>query len=191
MVVTRWNIDSSKTADYMKQLCQVAERSRYGERDAISATAARIAARISPPVLLGRVSVGRNKMTSQEMGMKTTISAIIVMLLLCTMPILASNRLDLILEGPWILYTDSTLISGQTVLVAMTPPQPTAYAHKPPYITGGYGAPFPSTGVFCLGFETTCAPGRGVNDLSSDTYPRRAVAHIFSFGLEVVGSPCV
>ncbi len=30
-------------------------------------------------------------MTSQEMGMKTTISAIIVMLLLCTMPILASK----------------------------------------------------------------------------------------------------
>jgi len=101
---------------------------------------------------------------------KQTIMKVFFLLLILALPAMADNHLDIMLEGPWILYQDNTFITGRTVLVAMTPPESGLYAHKPPIFSAGYGYTMNKTGVYCVAFNTVCAPDRAVNSLMKDGY---------------------
>ena len=85
--------------------------------------------------------------------------------------------LDISLEGPWILFADST-IDGNPILVAVAPMEATDtdpideeghYHHYPQLSSGnGFYLPTPNSSspvIFCLAFDS-CAPSAG----SSFTY---------------------
>ncbi|HEY1528328.1 MAG TPA: hypothetical protein VGH51_19040 [Candidatus Angelobacter sp.] len=82
----------------------------------------------------------------------------------------AANRFDVVMEGPWILYQDANIISGQNTLVAMAPGINGPYAHKDPYLSTGDGIPFSSTGTFCIGFDGACKLTPFSSSLTSDGY---------------------
>src|SRR5271157_1681167 len=97
-----------------------------------------------------------------------------------------SNRLDIALEGPWILYEDSQFDDhGKKVpaLIAIAPigatveslkPDDYAHHHSPQLSTGdGFYIQKPflkKAHIFCLTFDGKCAP-EGPESLSSDSYP--------------------
>jgi hypothetical protein len=99
----------------------------------------------------------------------------LVVLLLCVASTLtaAQTRLDITLEGPWILYTDNTLAKWP-VLVAISPGGVSkdgddTYFHTMS-VTAGDGYPVQHPGVYCLRFDTVCG-AQGTPSLSSDHYP--------------------
>src|ERR1700735_4173935 len=96
-----------------------------------------------------------------------------VLLLCCTTATFGQTRLDIALEGPWILYEDQNLFAGVTVLVALAPGVPEQTKphvfHRPTVATGdGYG--IPGSGVYCLIFDKRCGR-KGPPRLVSDGYP--------------------
>jgi len=98
-----------------------------------------------------------------------------------------SNRLDIALEGPWILYQDTQFEGNGTkvpVLIAIAPTAAIDYAatalgtqhrsdglhHKPPQLSAGDGYYIPKPDIYCLTFNDECAP-KGSAALTSDHYP--------------------
>jgi hypothetical protein len=105
-----------------------------------------------------------------------------VLLLCCGALGFAQTRLDIMLEGPWILYTyhDNSFENGNTVLIAITPggvvdddagagPK---YFHSISVRTGdGYYIVLP--GIYCLTFDSHCSRA-GITTLDPDGYPAAA-----------------
>jgi hypothetical protein len=98
-----------------------------------------------------------------------------------------SNRLDIALEGPWILYQDTQFDGNGTkvpVLIAIAPTAAIDYAatmagtqhksdslhHKPPQLSTGDGYYIPTPDIYCLTFNDECAR-KGSATLASDHYP--------------------
>jgi hypothetical protein len=79
-------------------------------------------------------------------------------------------RLDIILEGPWLLYEDQTTLAGKSVLVAIAPlPDKDSHAFHYPLVRTGDGHAIKNSGVYCLYFDTKC--GRdGDFTLNNDGY---------------------
>jgi len=83
-----------------------------------------------------------------------------------------AQKLDITLEGPWILYEDHNLFQGETVLVALAPSvadqtKPHVFHH--PTVSSGDGYIITQNGVYCLMFSTVC--GRtGPGKLTSTGY---------------------
>jgi hypothetical protein len=89
-----------------------------------------------------------------------------------------SNKLDITLEGPWILFEDLTF-ANRPVLIAMAPGMnhiPKPNRHQQPTFSAGDGYWIP-TGVSCAAFDGVCAPKGATGPLTStgypDTYPLR------------------
>lgn len=113
------------------------------------------------------------------MNVRSAAFACFLFLLCCAASGLTQTRLDITLEGPWILYTyqDSSFENGNTVLVAITPggvvnddagagPK---YFHSISVTTGdGYYIVVPS--VYCLTFDSHCSRA-GITKLDPDGYP--------------------
>jgi hypothetical protein len=90
-----------------------------------------------------------------------------------------TNRLDITLQGPWILYVDKTFAGKISVLVAFAPGTHGRFAHKPPFFSTGNGLPIDRAGTYCVGFDTTCALDRHVTDISTDGYPTTAPTPLY------------
>jgi hypothetical protein len=94
-----------------------------------------------------------------------TLPAVLIwvaLLLWCSEAVAKNQKLDIILEGPWIYYQDANYNDGtgtpKAVLVAMAPNT----GHYYPTFTTGHGTTFPSPGVvYCVGYGNTCATGSG------------------------------
>src|SRR5580658_5572641 len=87
----------------------------------------------------------------------------------------AQTRLDIILEGPWIVYTDKTL-AAWPVLVAISAggvsnDNDGTYFHTI-HVTAGDGYPIESPGVYCLTFDLVCGK-QGATALDPDGYPKK------------------
>jgi hypothetical protein len=99
----------------------------------------------------------------------------------------ANNRLDIALEGPWILYQETQFQGDGTsvpVLIAIAPSeaidygdtgannqhQPDGLHHKPPQLSTGDGFYITHPDIYCLTFDGKCAP-RGPESLNKDSYP--------------------
>jgi hypothetical protein len=86
------------------------------------------------------------------------------------------NRLDIVLEGPWILYQDTQFLDGTKkvpVLIAMAPgvvDDTQLWGHHTPTFSAGDGTLF-DPGVYCIGFDKNCDPHRPKISLSTDGYP--------------------
>jgi hypothetical protein len=100
----------------------------------------------------------------------------------------ANNRLDIALEGPWILYQE-TQFQGDgrnvPVLIAIAPSEAIDYGntggnnqnqppdglhHKPPQLSTGDGFYITHPDIYCLTFDGKCAP-KGPERLNKDSYP--------------------
>jgi hypothetical protein len=104
------------------------------------------------------------------------IVAYSVLFACCTVSTFAANknRLDITLEGPWILYEDHAFAGSTPVLVAFAPGGAGRFAHKPPAFSSGMGFPIERPGTYCIGFDKVCAVNRGVPALSHAEYPKTA-----------------
>jgi hypothetical protein len=95
----------------------------------------------------------------------------------------SKNRLDITLEGPWILYQDHQFDKNGhrvSVLVAIAPAgvhtssvnatdPPDELHHDPPRISTGDGYPITVPGIYCLTFDGECAR-KGFSELKHDGY---------------------
>jgi hypothetical protein len=94
----------------------------------------------------------------------------------------AKNRLDVTLQGPWMLYQDSRFDDNGkkvAVLIAIAPRGVSDYTggpgddlhHQPPQITTGDGYFVKTSGIYCLTFDGKCAP-KGPASLKHDGYTK-------------------
>jgi len=101
-----------------------------------------------------------------------------------------TNRLDVTLQGPWIVYEDTQFAgNGKTVpvLVVIAPRGASDYVngsadnlhHRPPQISAGDGYFIETSGIYCVTFNSTCAPP-GSSTLSHDGYTASAVLKVNS-----------
>lgn len=104
-----------------------------------------------------------------------------------------SNRLDVVLEGPWIVYQDTQFDSRGAkipVLVAIAPISATSQAmvsgdyfhHHSPQLSTGDGFYIKQdylkrARIFCLFFDDKCAPGT-VKIPATDMYPESQALHL-------------
>jgi hypothetical protein len=101
------------------------------------------------------------------------ISARFMLLIFATLVIChissAQTRLDVSLEGPWLLYVEpqfQTAGGASPVLVAIAP---NVAGHNPPVFSTGDGTVIQSLGTYCLGFDDKCTTN-STTGLSSDGY---------------------
>jgi len=97
------------------------------------------------------------------------------------------DRLDILLEGPWILYQETQFDSNGRnvpVLIAIAPDgaidyadigsvtqyKPDGFHHRPPQLSTGDGYYIMNPDIYCLTFDTKCAP-KGPAALNRDGYP--------------------
>jgi hypothetical protein len=90
----------------------------------------------------------------------------------------AKDRVDIILQGPWILYKDSNFQDSHhnatVALIVMTPEMSdidSQYRHKPPTIGSGDGYSIPKSGIYCLDFGDLCAPKNPNGTMTTGDYP--------------------
>jgi hypothetical protein len=125
--------------------------------------------------------------------MKTRLMTVVCFgALICyTIPAFTQNRLDVILQGPWILYVDKEFASPKTVLVAFTtgtdPNSAGNFPHNEPYFSTGNGTVLVPGTTYCVGFDHECAkqrystlpgpsvPGIPITNLTHDGYPQSPV----------------
>jgi hypothetical protein len=132
---------------------------------------------------LGRICIDRKELTTKIPGdndMKKHLFAAGLLAGLVGLSALAAgqSQLDISLEGPWILFTDTmTAANGndEPVVVAIaptnaaahdpTPNDPDSHFHHWPQMSSGNGYYLPSYGLFCLAFNSNpsatgkwCAP---------------------------------
>lgn len=98
--------------------------------------------------------------------MKTHIFVAVLLVIALGLSALAvgQTQMDIALEGPWILFTDT--MNGNGVLVAVAPMDATDtepidedyHFHHYPQLSSGNGYYLPSHGIFCLAFDKQCAP---------------------------------
>jgi hypothetical protein len=105
-----------------------------------------------------------------------------IALLCCSFPAFAQNRLDITLEGPWILFQVPKFNRGDgtgktvSVLIAMAPGvvgMGTTDFHYPALIAGdGYYVEIPR--IYCVNFQGKCGENvaAGPDHLSPDGYPQ-------------------
>jgi hypothetical protein len=95
----------------------------------------------------------------------------------------SKNRLDIILEGPWIIYSgqlqqNSTSMASTPVVIALAPgvgrvKEDNIHFHVP-FISTGDGYPIGRNGVYCLMFDSKCAPAGSSTALTLGDYPTTA-----------------
>ncbi|HXM59642.1 MAG TPA: hypothetical protein VN950_02225 [Terriglobales bacterium] len=118
------------------------------------------------------------------MKARLNLALCLATLLCCTASSIAQagKRLDVALEGPWILYEDHQFMSGKkkvSVLIAMAPyPDPKKpHHHNVPTFSAGDGYEIPA-GISCVGFDKVCAPKRKTKTLSNDGYAKTELLQI-------------
>ena len=104
------------------------------------------------------------------MRIQSLLVVSVTALVWCAAAIAQNQRLDIILEGPWIYYQDNQFIGAdgtqKPVLMAMAPKT----GHHNPTFTTGHGSTFPNPGVvYCVGYNNNCATGTGT--LAAVNYP--------------------
>jgi hypothetical protein len=92
----------------------------------------------------------------------------------------SKNRLDIILEGPWIIYSgqlqqNSTSSVSIPVVIALAPgvgkvKEDHRHFHVP-FLSTGDGYPIKRNGVYCLMFDSKCAPASSSPRLTLGDYP--------------------
>lgn len=91
------------------------------------------------------------------------------------------TNLDIILEGPWLLYVD-TKSFDQTVLVALSPDasnQSKPHTFHYPYISMGDGYPFKND-IYCLLLDGRCGSKNNKTKLASDNYDTPAPLTVYA-----------
>jgi hypothetical protein len=107
---------------------------------------------------------------------KTVMLALSVWLVLLFFgtPAFAQLRLDVDIEGPWILYLDpgfkNQAGTATTVLVAIAPQ---VVGHNYPIFSAGTGGVVSHLGIYCVGFDGGCTPNN-LAALSWDSYAKPA-----------------
>lgn len=90
----------------------------------------------------------------------------------------AQTRLDVSLEGPWILYEWKNFDGHNSMLLAMTPPVP---GHYLPVFTTGDGLQIKKPGIYCVAFGATCTTIANVLT-NPDPYPPTAFLPVHPYG---------
>jgi hypothetical protein len=117
------------------------------------------------------------------MKSRLMITTCFAALLCCTGLGCSKNRLDITLEGPWVLYQDHQFDKNGhkvSVLIAIAPASvhtpsvnatdpPDELHHDPPRISTGDGYPITVPGIYCLTFDGECAR-KGPSELRHDGY---------------------
>jgi hypothetical protein len=97
-------------------------------------------------------------------------AAIILLTAICGSAPAFGQRLDIVLEGPWVLHEDHAFQSHTgtvDVLIAMAP---SGTDHHDPTFSTGDGFTIPWRNVYCVMFGADCALKRHATSLSSDGY---------------------
>jgi hypothetical protein len=109
--------------------------------------------------------------------MKRITIAACLLCLLCSAVCASAqeNRLDISLEGPWILYVDRSLAQWPVLIaVAPAPDLNDPWQHGPVHVSSGDGYFLGNgsiqQGVYCLTFDGICAP-QGARSLLFHDYP--------------------
>lgn len=98
----------------------------------------------------------------------------VLVLLFCSAPGFAQLRMDVAIEGPWLLYLEPGFKSQgggtATVLVAIAPQVP---GHNYPVFSTGDGGVVNKLGIYCVGFDGACTPN-SLTSLNWDKYAKPA-----------------
>jgi hypothetical protein len=120
-------------------------------------------------------------MTLREIDMNPRLiaSTCFIAVLLCVASpfVAAQTQLNITLEGPWILYTDTTLAKKPVLVVISAAGDVTKNKDDPKYfhtiqVTAGDGYPVESPAVYCLTFDDVCGRA-GADKLTTDGYPNK------------------
>jgi hypothetical protein len=106
-------------------------------------------------------------------------SSLITLFVFCACSVAQTDkRVDITLQGPWILYQDNAFQDAQhnsvPVLIVMAPGMSnikTKYRHQPPTFSNGDGYWIKDSGIYCVQFNDVCAPKNPNGSMTSNGYP--------------------
>jgi len=128
-----------------------------------------------------------------------SIGAVGVAAMLSVMSVGCSrDRMEIVLEGPWLLYQDTQFDEdghGVPVVIVIAPGTAIDYKdignpgytaadnmhHKPPQLSTGDGFFIATPGIYCLTFDNKCAP-KGADSLKADHYQQAVPLPIHATG---------